>query len=308
MERFKIVAIAVSLLMLTHCSFYNHLATSETGTPHPVQIVETTQTEHLAPFQNVVISGPFDVEIFANRMKSELEIMGNPDTTHHVTTEIKDGTLYITLFQHFSKHPVVAVISTPVIHTIRYKGSGTLRAIGLNSPMVSVSLKTDGSAYLAGNPLNLRTLKLAGRGPVVIRGIKSDDLRIETKSHNRVHLTGEAQLKHIRFSGTGWLSMYWINGPSLYIEGKDDAYLQLAGNVKVLDVKLHERAHFNGQYVRADKTYIKTFDHSRADIHTSKVQNTLASDQSNIYYYKTPKFRNDHVVFSGNILNLNGMS
>ena len=71
-----------------------------------------------------------------------------------------------------------------------------------------------------------------------------------------------------------------------------------------LDVELWNTAHFNGRYLRAEHSFVKTHDRSLAEISVIRNQHTLASGKSNIYFYELPLTRADFMAFDGSVLDL----
>ncbi|MDP1614549.1 MAG: hypothetical protein Q8L68_01995, partial [Methylococcales bacterium] len=52
------------------------------------------------------------------------------------------------------------------------------------------------------------------------------------------------------------------------------------------------------------ESFVKTHDHAIAEVTTLKHQHSLASDASDIYFYKVPKTKADFMAFNGSVLDM----
>ena len=133
-------------------------------------------------------------------------------------------------------------------------------------------------------------------------------MEIDTGNKAWVQLRGEAKLSSLKFTGDGFLSMYWVDSPYLKVSGKGKGKVEIAGKVGTLEANLYDHAYFNGQYLRSKKAYVKTYNHARADINVLETQNTLASGESDIFFFDTPKYVTNNMSKAGAVLDFRGTS
>lgn len=295
MKQFKILFLFLPLLLTACKTTSTHLS-------------QTTREISTGSFDRVVIKGPMDVNVISGIPENDVRLIGRTQDMNRVKTKVEKNTLTITMRSSSAAKPrLLVVIRARNIYDMRYSGSGHVEAIGLNSPWFNADLNATGKVDLSGKHLYLSQLDLHGSGDINLHNVHSKNLMIISKGSDRVTLSGEVDVNKIRMDGTSCVKILWVKSSVLEIRGKGKSYLELAGNIGTLDVILRDQAYFNGRYLRTHFAYVKTYDSSRADLQVTKVQNTLASQSSNIYYYKTPKYVGTHMDDSGAVLDLDGM-
>lgn len=283
--------------------------TQVAAAPEAVKPKIVSRTIKLRSFNKIDIHAPVDVEIIANTTNHDIRMIGDEEAINKVSIKESASTLKVGIkdWQQI-KHHLVIVIRASRLYDLKYEGNGDLTAIGLNSAILNVHTKTPGKVKLSGPRVGLHMLTLDGTGPIDITGIKADNLTIYAKGANHVTMRGEANVRAINFCGVGHTDLYWADSPYLHVIGSDDATFDIAGSADLLEVKLTDNAHFNARYLRVKRVFVKTYNNAVAEIQTTDSQNTLAKDESNIYFYKNAKFHGDFMGNSGSVLNMNGMS
>lgn len=262
----------------------------------------------VSPFSQIQVSGPVNLEIIGALEKQDIRAIGNQSVLPHLRAFVEGHTLYLTADTDVPEDKLLVIIRTRDLFKLVYQGSGDVKAIGLDSPMLDVSVDTPGRVSLSGKHMALQKLALAGSGRVDINGLATRNLNIRARGRNAVHLHGFAELHDLNFSGEGWLSLYWVNSPYLKVRGHDGGYVQLAGKVGTLDAELFDQAQMNARYLRTGRSYVKTHQEARADIHVTDQQYTLASDHSNIYEYNDAKHKSNFMAHRGTVLNVASVS
>jgi hypothetical protein len=150
----------------------------------------------------------------------------------------------------------------------------------------------------------LHVLDIKGSGLTQISGISSQNLQLHLQGTPKIQLVGMANLANLNVEGSPSISFYWVKTETLTIRAREGSRIQLAGAVNRLDVELWGHAHFKGRYLRAQRSFVKTHDHSVAEISVANHQSNLATDSSDIYYYNLPNTRADFMAFDGSVLDM----
>lgn len=296
----------ISLFVLVSgCSFLKHKSTETAKAKN----ARTSQQAKFKRFNNIKVKGAFDVELLAGINRHDIRLIGKKSDIQHIHAYVANRTLFLTSDAEYKpRGRTLAIIRTDEIYDIYFNSNGKFTAIGLNTPTLNLTAETDRSIKLSGKRIGLHNVHVSGRGPITIKGVNTKNLNIIARGNNYIKLRGKARLRRLAFAGNGRLDLYWVDSPYLLVEGKGNGSVKLAGNVDVLEMNLHDSAHFDGRYLRTKTAYVKTRNTSRADLLTTKKQNTLAFDASNIYFYKKAKFQSNYMAYSGSVLNMNGVN
>lgn len=255
-------------------------------------------------FSQVDIQGKYDVNLHTGYKKPEIIIRGTPTDLNNIQVELKGGSVVV---RPLSKSPlcapVVIEVNARFLNAFSYSGRGLITGPRLSSELLDLKLNNTNRTVLGGH-INLRKLEVRGPGYVEISGIYSSSILLKMLGQPHIKLVGVAPLSYLSAEGDGSLGLYWVRSDFLAIRLKGSSYVQLAGIVNKLDVELWGKAHFNGRYLRAMRTFAKTHDHSVAEITSIKRQHTLATDASDIFFYKIPEMKADFMGFNGAVLDM----
>lgn len=266
--------------------------------------VSGKQFRQVNSFNQIDVKGPLNVTLHTGYRHPEVILKGDPRDLIQVKTYVKQNTLYVTLEGGYPKFGAVSAdVRGRYLNRLSYNGAGYLTGTQLSTSVLDVSLANQGTTKLGGS-IGLRHLEVKGGGFTQISGITSPYLQIHFKDNPKVYLSGVVNLTSLKLDGSGWLSLYWVKSNALTIRAKKKAKIQLAGTVNKLDLELWGYAQFKGRYLRAQRTFIKTHDHSVAEISSVNHQSNLATDASDIYYYNLPNTRADFMAFNGSVLDM----
>jgi hypothetical protein len=251
-------------------------------------------------FNQVSIKGNIDVSLHTGYKKPAIILRGKPEDIKQAVAEVKDKVLFIKIPRRSG--PMAVEIRSHHLNGFSFKGFGTVKGNHLHSSLLD--LKIDNSGYTTlGDSLVLRKLEASGGGTIQIKGVTSRYLQLDIKDNTKVLLVGVMNLSSLNLEG-GWLSMYWVKTPRLTICAKGKANIRLAGVVDKLDVELWGNARFYGRYLRAVNAFVKTHETSFAELTAIKHQHALATDASDIYFYKIPQTKADFMACQGSILDM----
>lgn len=292
----KIIVLAL-MLMLSSC-FSKRIAVDEMQYFGPKQL-----NGH---FENIHISGPFDVKLTTLNNYSKAIVTADERALPYIHLKIKNHTLYVDCTKACDNYqrPMLH-INVQKLRNFYFAGAGNIIGHNLLLHNSYVYIKNKNVTKLDGH-LKLREIYLAGNGYTSLIGVYATRLRLKLKNHARLKIQGKVQLASMSLGTGTWISLYWLTADQLEIKGQGSTFIQLAGIVHVLNVELWNKARFNGRYLRAQETFIKTHDHSLAEISTFGHQHTLASGASDIYYYNDDfKAHTDLMGKSGAVLDMN---
>lgn len=292
----KIIVLAFTLL-LSGC-FSKGMTIDEEQYFSPKQLAGS--------FENINIRGPFEVKLTTLNTHAKVVVIADEQALSSVHLKVKKRTLYVDCANacYDYRRPILR-INVKNLRNFYFSGEGNITGHNLSLRNTSLYIKNKMATKLDGH-LNLRYIYLAGNGHTTLAGVDSTGLRLKLRNHARLKIKGKVQLASMSLGKGTWISLYWLKADRLEIRGQGSTLIQLAGIVHVLDVELWNKARFNGRYLRAQETFIKTHDNSLAKISTFGHQHTLASGASDIYYYNDNlKAHTDFMGESGAVLDLN---
>jgi len=292
-------------MLLSSCFFHHKpVAVSEKNVV-PKRLHHVKLVKHcVSGFSQVKIEGHIDASVHSGYAKPMVILRGDPRDLQQVVVETHGDTLLVNMGAGYPRHgPVKAEIRTRYINYLAYDGVGNLSGTKLRSNDLILDLNNNGITNLDGY-LMLRKLTVRGQGLYKIGGVHSQYLVVDIDEEARVEMRGNTNLNDLIVNGDGRFSLYWVKGPCLRVRAHGHPAIQLAGVVSKLDVELHDRAMFEGRYLRADRVFAKTFDKSVARISAVHRQHTLASDQSDIYFYNLSEMRTDFMAYDGSVLDM----
>lgn len=284
------------IILLCGCAHMHH------KTPKINILAE--ENHHLAPFSKVIVKGNINVKLHTGVQKPLVLMHGETESLNNTLWTVRDDVLYVIVGKGYPKQGEITVdIGTNQLRSFTYRGMGRIIGDNINSRALSLDINNRGQTGLSGH-IALYKVVLGGKTTLHVNGLESRFLQLKLKNNAKAQLIGMANVVSLHMQDSSWLSMYWVKSKVLTIRAKDNAFLQLAGITPVLNATLWGNARFNGRYLRAKRAFVKTYDHSEADICVLYSQHTLASGSSNIYYYDLPIFKTDFMAFSGSVLDL----
>lgn len=296
-------SLVLIVLLLLGCTPHSHQPPSSPIAQSNVQV------RPLPAFNQVAVQGMLDVNLHTGYKRSVVILRGDPRDLKHIEVRVKNNSLVV---YGGKKAPCCGTpsleIRTASLNAFTYKGSGTIRADRLRTSLLELSIYNSGQTRLAG-AIALRKLVARGGGDIQISGVSSRYLQLEMTGKTKVQLTnGIMNVAKLQLKGSGWLSLYWVKSPLLTVCAKGKTRIQLAGVVDKLDLELWGSARFNGRYLRAKNAFVKTHDRAVARLTAIKHQHTLATDASDIYFYKIPQTKADFMAYQGSVLDMRDLS
>jgi len=295
----RLTLLIIILVSFVACSRLHHSSTTPTPLPAHMDLNHIPTT-----FTRIHINGKIDVTLHTSSTHPGVIFHGHPADLYYVQWHMVNRELYIHLDKAYPKQgPIHVDITAPHLAGFSYQGTGTIIGNNLRSQSMDLLIKNNGPTTLNGQ-LGLRRATFTGAGHINITGIQSDATQLTLSGQVRAQLRGIARITSVRMKGHSWLSLYWVKSHVLKIRLNENVCANLAGVVGFLDAEVKDNARFNGRYLRARRSFVKTQDHAEADIAVIDAQHTLATGNSNIYYYDLPDMKADFMANNGSVLDM----
>lgn len=224
-------------------------------------------------FNSIETDGDFDIQIHTSRTNRVLI----QQTASDIDSRVEGGVLHL------------VVIPPPEDKTAKHSDE---------PPMPMEPIKV--TVWMP----ELQTLHLNGTDSVMGDPIYSQWLNIEGEGQSHVILRGLINVNKINIHGASDVSLRWVQSQHLIVRGYDTSEIFLAGTADVLDAKLMDDAHLDARYLRSHTVLVQTEGGAKANVLALNSLNAFASGDSNIYYYKSPRYQLAQTEFMGNVLQL----
>lgn len=321
MEKLQYRALWLGLLAvgLTACTpgnngFFN-VASQPTTSSAQAQKQATTvrlmgvRQQNLPAFTSVEADGWFDIDIIQDKHRHQLTVQGYDNIIHHLKADVKNGVLHLHMDQDYGKaeeQQIHVILRVPNLRHIRYSGHATIRAEKMETASMDVDMQESGDLRMGGK-VALRRVNVGGNAKLHISDVSSEELNLKLSGSAMVDLEGKARIKEIQARDHSRLRAQWVDSPRLVAKLKDHATVNLAGKADLIVVTVCDKAHFLGKYLRAQKSFVKTYEQGLAEVNVLKSRNTLAHHDSNIYYYNDAQFEGDFMAEQGSVLDFQQM-
>lgn len=197
---------AIPLFGLLLLSSLLHTAHAESG---DASANEAHQARPVPAFHGIDLAGTLGVDVtVAPGKPGAVELYGDADLFDKVTTTVKDGILVIDT--HFPKNRhnlhMHAVVSASDLSSLMLSGTGQIKAAGISTPSLALSMPGTGELKVAGTTTNLR-IDLNGTGSVSAKKLTSKSASVTMSG------TGSATLEATdsvvaELSGTGSIDVH----------------------------------------------------------------------------------------------------
>lgn len=163
----------------------------------------------LEPFDRVVVTGTFDIEIVRDSVHSVLVIL-DENLIPRVSTSVQEGSLHIRVKERFSNYiRARLIIGSPYISQVKMMGNNRLRAMEVDNDVLEIT--TSGAVHmeLAGLVDQLNLI-LDGRN--VVNAADLEALYVDLRSDG-VSTCSVNAVRSIRATGTGSTRVWYAGTP-----------------------------------------------------------------------------------------------
>lgn len=151
---------------------------------------------------------------------------------------------------------------------------------------------------------NLDKLVVAGQASLLAKKVDFPELTLRDDSDGAVKLLGHVGLQHLDVNGSGDVSIAWVHGKELLINGLGSGTISLGGAVDTLYASIGNQQKFHAKYLRVNQLNVKTMNVAEAKVAPVRMLNAFAHDQSAIYYYQSANNQSVVVNRQGKVLSL----
>jgi hypothetical protein len=192
MQKKAILLVFLVLALVTGACGININIDAERGSGSVV-----TETREVTGFDRVVLSGIGDVTLVQGD-EITLEIEAEDNVIRNITTEVRDGTLFIGYNQRavFPTRTVKFYLTMPEVRGLDTRGVSNIQAEDLSTDQLDIGI--------------------SGTGNIVIENLQADQLAVNVSGAGNFSSVGQAGQQRINLSGAGN-----YNGEDLRSESAD---------------------------------------------------------------------------------------
>jgi hypothetical protein len=159
------------------------------------------------------------------------------------------------------------------------------------TPVISVSMSQP-----------LRNLRASGSANIQAQNCGNPDLVVTAKDTANIRLTGSNTLNTLQNDGMNTIAVENISGKNLVLGGKNNGKIIVSGKVDEMDAKLEGATLLDARRLQTRSAHILTRNNAAAYVYATEVLYGFAYNNSNIYYYETPRRVMKEPRASGNVL------
>ena len=180
--------------------------------------VEATQHRDVPEFTRVQIDGSADLIARAGAEQA-LSLRGDDNLLQFVTTEVRDGVLYIGM-QHGSYsfyRDLVVELSAPVLEGLEIHGSSDADLTNLSGPEFTVWVQGSGDVRAAGQVERL-SANISGSGDLALQGLHVRTAQVQISGSGDVEVDVADKL-NVQVSGSGDVRYHGSPSTQAHISG-----------------------------------------------------------------------------------------
>ena len=164
--------------------------------------VEATQHRDVAEFHRVQIDGSADLVARVGSQPA-LSLRGDDNLLQFVTTEVRDGVLYIGMQpgSYSFYRDLVVDLTTPSLDALEIHGSSDAEVTGLFGPSFAIWVQGSGDVRASGQVERL-TASVSGSGDLALEGLRARQAEVQISGSGDVAVDVAEQL-NVQISGSG---------------------------------------------------------------------------------------------------------
>jgi hypothetical protein len=259
-------------------------------------------------FIRLDIKANVNLHIHTGARRAWFSVNGDTRDLDEIKWEVKKNknTLRIRLDGRYPKHgPITVDVGLRELYDIKYIGKGNIIGRRLYSNQLDVKIKNgENTTTLLEGHMNLNRVMLRGAGNMELRDTASQSMQLYLGGKVRVKISGIMRLKSLTMHRNAALIVSHARSKFLNITMAGSSRAKLSGHAQFVIANLEGASQLNARGLRINEAFVKTQDNAIAQIYVLNKQHTLATDQSNIYYYNKPTYNTNFMGKNGAVLNL----
>lgn len=217
-----ILVLFVLALMSVACRFGVNTGGNQTGNIETERGSGniTREERNVSGFDRLVLTGIGDV-ILEQGDSEALEIEAEDNLIDDITTEVRDGTLYIGFKRRIvlPTKPVKFYLTMKDIRSLETKGLGNIRSDGINTDRLDIGISGTGNIDIEDLSSDRMNVTISGAGNLTIVGKVSD---VEVNLSGAGNLNGEdleVQRSEVTITGLGRVTTWVTESLNVRISG-----------------------------------------------------------------------------------------
>jgi Putative auto-transporter adhesin, head GIN domain len=262
----------------------------------------TAMMVRVPDFTNIIVSGPYRVEIYGRQFHNSLFILGPNEAARHVAVDINGSQISIHPASDCSRtscgnEQIIIRIGIHELQSLTANGSNFIEGKEITSMGLTVKSTARNEILLTGN-MNVTCVTQAGPGTISIIGAYSPALELIDNNGN-INISGHIGLRNVIKQGAGAINVIGMDTDGLKINSSGSGVTALAGyaNLRKVTVKGSSRVYL--YWVTSGGIYITLHDQARLGLAGSAGNIDLEADGSSHFEGKYLRVDNMYVTTRG---------
>lgn len=168
--------------------------------------VVKTEKRKIAPFASLDVNCPSSIQVRCQEQGS-LEISGDDNIIPLITTEVKDGTLYIRSSKEYDPQGKLQIlISTPDLKKFAFSTAGEANLSNIKNDRVEIALNGAGSLTATGETKEV-AISLSGAGSIDAKELHAVNASVDSTGVGSIDIYATGHLD-AKSSGIGEINYY----------------------------------------------------------------------------------------------------
>ena len=204
----------------------------------------STMQVRVPAFNNIKVSGPFQVQIFGSLEQNSVYVYGPNEEVRQIAVAVHGNTLEVKVAGDPAgtrqMGQVIVRIGIVNLQSLVQQGAGRIEGRQVRSTSLKIISSGSGTIYLAGN-LNVKCIEQSGSGSVNVWGAITPVLDIESTGSGCVNVSGNVGIRMIKHYGTSNINIIGANSDALNIDAGGTGKIGIRGFVNVREIKAKDR-------------------------------------------------------------------
>lgn len=265
----------------------------------PAGAAITAMMVRVPDFTNLIVSGPYKVEIFGRQVRSSVFILGSNEAARHVAVEVNGSTVSIHPAADCKRDAcgskqVIIRIGVHELRSLVSNGTGFVEGKDITSSGIRVKANGNNEMLLVGN-MNLQEVTQMGGGTISIIGAYAPVTDVNDINGN-VNISGHVGLHNVVKNGGGMLNVIGVDTDGLYINSMGQGITALAGYANLRKVSVKQNSQVYLYWVNSNGIYINLHDNGRLGLAGSAKNVDLVADNNSSFQGKYLRTENMYVT------------